>query len=129
MLCGLERTVIMVTPLRMRVPSKQRETLIWYAPPPHEFKILTIVGISSGLPYDTPVLFTNKSDYWGENVTLADELWDGLESSAAVVAIRKDLAAQHGLPESETLPWDDERSFYAIKAFHQTHCLVRPSSS
>ena len=29
-----------------------------------------------GLVFDTPVIYKSSTDYWGDNDTLADELWN-----------------------------------------------------
>ena len=82
------------------------------------------LGGFSGLKYDTPVVYETYTDYWSENKTLSDELWDSLESDAIAISLTDDFVNDNGIPESEGFPWDTERSLYFIKAFHHTHCLV-----
>ena len=79
---------------------------------------------SGGLTYDTPVVYQSLTDYWGENNTLADYLWDALDTDPVTVAISDVWAKQHHLPQSIRFPWDDSKGLYYIKAFHQLHCLV-----
>lgn len=77
-----------------------------------------------GLGFDTPVTYQSSTDYWGDNETLADELWNGMDTDPIVVALSDDYAQQHGLKMSGRFPWDDEKGIYFLKAFHNLHCLV-----
>ena len=77
-----------------------------------------------GLPYDTPVNFQYHSDYWGENETLADELWEAVETDPVAIALTDDYAQAHNLNVSLRFPWDSNKGLYYIKVFHQMHCLV-----
>lgn len=79
---------------------------------------------SGGLGFDTPVSYKSQTDYWGDNETLADELWDGLDTSPMVVALSQNDAREKGLSLSVPWPWDNEKGIYLIKAFHSLHCLV-----
>jgi hypothetical protein len=64
----------------------------------------------SGLNLDTPSVHYHHTDYWSENITKADELWDGIETNSMVVALTDEFADAHNLPRSDL--------------FHQLHCLV-----
>lgn len=77
-----------------------------------------------GLGFDTPVIYQSSTDYWGENETLADELWNGVDTDPLVVALSDDYAQQHDLEMSGRFPWDDEKGIYFLKAFHNLHCLA-----
>lgn len=79
---------------------------------------------TGGLGYDTPVEYKMHTDYTGSNMTLADHLWDDLDSSPIIVALTDLYAQEHGLDISARFPWDPEKGIYHIKAFHQLHCLV-----
>ncbi|KAF4635678.1 hypothetical protein G7Y89_g2405 [Cudoniella acicularis] len=77
------------------------------------------------LAFDTPVVYHNYTDYWGSNQTLADELWDSIDTSPLVVALGDDWAKKHNLPLSIfRFPWDPSaKGVYYLKAFHGLHCL------
>lgn len=86
------------------------------------FSLLTFPP--GGLTFDTPVIYHSTTDYWGANDTLADELWNGMDTDPIVVALWDDYAQQHGLEISGRFPWDDEKGIYFLKGFHNLHCLV-----
>lgn len=69
------------------------------------------------------------TEWWGENETLADELWRNLETSAVTIAVPDEWATEQGLEMSIRFPWDDTKGLYSIKVFHQMHCLVGETSS
>ena len=71
------------------------------------------------------MIYRSHTDYWGENITLADELWESLDTNPVAVALSDEYARGHGLPESARFPWDDEKGLYFIKAIHDLHCIVR----
>lgn len=73
---------------------------------------------------DTPRVNEPKNDYWGENETLADELWNQLNTDAVAVQFSDEYAREHQLPKSARFPWDDSKGIYFIKALHELHCLV-----
>jgi hypothetical protein len=77
----------------------------------------------SGLGYDTPSVYRIHTDYSSDNATLADTLWDQIDTSPIVVAFTDDYARVHGLDESVRFPWDNTKGLYHIKAFHHMHCL------
>jgi hypothetical protein len=78
----------------------------------------------SGLNLDTPSVHYHHTDYWSENITKADELWDGIETNSMVVALTDQFADAHNLPRSDRFPWDARKGRYFVKIFHQLHCLV-----
>jgi hypothetical protein len=78
----------------------------------------------SGLNLDTPSVHYHHTDYWSENITKADELWDGIETNSMVVALTDEFADAHDLPRSDRFPWDAKKGRYFVKVFHQLHCLV-----
>jgi hypothetical protein len=78
----------------------------------------------SGLNLDTPSVHYHHTDYWSENITKADELWDGIETNSMVVALTDQFADAHNLPRSDRFPWDARKGRYFVKVFHQLHCLV-----
>jgi hypothetical protein len=69
------------------------------------------------------------SDYWGENETLANGMWEAIDTNPIAVALDNEWARQHGLPEAGPFPWDNSKGTYFVKAFHQLHCLVRSNST
>ncbi|KAI0432349.1 hypothetical protein F5Y09DRAFT_353642 [Xylaria sp. FL1042] len=77
----------------------------------------------SGLEYNKLVEFHAKTDWQSENATVADALWDSIDISPITVAISKKWAAEHGLPESNTFYWDEDKALYHIKGIHGMHCL------
>lgn len=77
--------------------------------------------------YDHPIVYQPHSDYSSNNDTLADSLWEALDTSPIIVALTDDYAHEHNLDISARFPWDDTKGIYHIKAFHHLHCLVRPS--
>lgn len=78
----------------------------------------------AGLGYDMPYRFEYHNEYWGENETLADELWDNINTDGLVVALSRDYQAEHNLPASNPFPWDQSKGLYYIQSFHLLHCLV-----
>lgn len=79
---------------------------------------------AGGLGYDVPTVYRAHTDYWGENETLSNELWEAIDTSPMGVALTREWASEHDLPEAGPFPWDDSRETYYVKAFHQLHCLV-----
>ena len=77
-----------------------------------------------GLGYDTPTIYRAETDWWGENETLSNELWENLDTSPMGIALTDDYAKRHGIPIASRFPWDDAKGTYFVKAFHQLHCLV-----
>lgn len=79
---------------------------------------------TGGLGYDHPVEYRVHSDYSSGNTTLADNLWESIDSSPIIVALSDNYARKHKLETSARFPWDDAKGIYHIKAFHHLHCLV-----
>jgi hypothetical protein len=77
------------------------------------------------LEYNKLVTFHAKTDWQSENDTIADALWDSIDISPITIALSKTWAAEHGLPESNTFYWDEDKALYHIKGIHGMHCLVR----
>jgi hypothetical protein len=78
----------------------------------------------TGLALDTPSMHYHHTDYWSENNTKSDELWEKIDTDPMVVALTDDFADTHDLPRSDRFPWDHTKGRYFIKVFHQLHCLV-----
>lgn len=85
---------------------------------------MTLTLLQGGLAYDTPLINQPHNEYWGENETLADELWDDLNTDTVAVQFSDEYAREHDLPRSARFPWDDSKGVYFIKALHEIHCLV-----
>lgn len=102
--------------------------------------------MKAGLEYDTPVVYRHHNDWWSSNQTIADELWENLDTGKLciphitwsdanrhqdpmVVQLGDEWAEDHGLPESRRFAWDDKKGRYHLKLFHQLHCLVSKSVS
>lgn len=81
--------------------------------------------VQASLAQDAPQAYHFRTEWWGDNDTLADELWDNLDISPVAVALSDEWASQHGVKISESrFPWDDAKGLYFVKVFHQLHCLV-----
>jgi hypothetical protein len=78
----------------------------------------------AGLPSNTPVTFDYFNAYWGDNKTLANELWENINLDAQAIALSPEYISKHNLPESGPFPWDTEKRLYFPKVFHSLHCLV-----
>ncbi|MCJ1314644.1 hypothetical protein MMC25_008326 [Agyrium rufum] len=92
----------------------------------HQLQLDRYSGASkfTQLTYDTPKIYRSRTEYWGENETLADELWDSIDVSPLTVALTDEWAQDQGLEVSESrFPWDDSKGLYFLKAFHLVHCL------
>ncbi|PQE03934.1 cytochrome p450 protein [Rutstroemia sp. NJR-2017a BVV2] len=71
----------------------------------------------AGLPTNIPTVYTFRTDYFSNNLTLENEMWDNLNLDASVVALDPEYVAQHKLEKSSPFPWDTEREKYMRKAF------------
>lgn len=78
----------------------------------------------AGLEYNKLVTFQAMTDWQSANETVADALWDSIDISPITIAVSKSWAAEHGLPESNTFYWDEDKALYHIKGIHGMHCLV-----
>ncbi|KAI9653508.1 MAG: hypothetical protein M1821_007016 [Bathelium mastoideum] len=78
----------------------------------------------AGLSYDTPITYQHHSPWWGAtNMTLADQLWEHLDTDPMVVALDDAYVSAHNLPHSGRWAWDATKGRYFLKVFHQLHCL------
>ena len=85
---------------------------------------------SAGLASNLDVLYESTTDYSGENETLADELWESINTtSAGAVVLNHGWAASKGLIRAQDFPWDDEMGIYYIQGIHSMHCLVGSQKS
>ena len=86
----------------------------------------TLMGPSAytGLSLNIPTTHHHHTDYWSANDTIADQLWEAIDTNPMVIALTDDFAASHGLPRSARWAWDDGKGRYFVKVFHQLHCLV-----
>jgi hypothetical protein len=82
----------------------------------------------TGLSLVTPSIHYHHTDYWSANQTLADELWESIDTDPMVVALTDEYADSHDLPRSDRFPWDVSKGRYFVKVFHQLHCLVSTCS-
>ena len=64
------------------------------------------------------------TDYWGENKTLATELWDALDIDQVTISVSNSWADTKGLPVTERFPWDHDRGLFYLKGIHDLHCVV-----
>ena len=71
------------------------------------------------------VAWTSMSPYFGEDETIADQLWENISVDNGTVALSDSYAAAMGLPVSQRFPWDQEKGLYLLNGFHSMHCLVR----
>ncbi|KAF2228674.1 hypothetical protein EV356DRAFT_457279, partial [Viridothelium virens] len=76
-----------------------------------------------GLGFDKGVTYHTQTDYWGDNETLADELWESIDTAPMVIALSYEEAYKRGLSWSVPWFWDDDKGIYLVKAFHSMHCL------
>ncbi len=84
-----------------------------------------LIHILAGLTNDLDVVYQSKTDYSGDNETLADELWDSINStSAGAVALDDEWATSRGLIRAHRFPWDKTKGLYYIQGIHDVHCLV-----
>ena len=86
---------------------------------------LKLTRLAGGLGFDVGIPYHSQYDYWSDNQTLADSLWESIDTSPMVVALPYTEAFGRGLSWSVPWVWDDDKGVYLIKAFHSIHCLVR----
>lgn len=76
------------------------------------FRGYDIDNVSEGhLPFDSPTTYQAFTDYWGDNETVSDQLWEELDANPVAIALTDTYATQHGLPLSARFPWDDEKVY------------------
>ena len=82
----------------------------------------TIAGLSDNMPYT----YVAKNEWWGDNETRSDELWNGVNTDGVCISLTDTYAREEGLAVSGRFPWDNDRGLYFIKGIHDMHCLVIP---
>lgn len=95
-----------------------KNTSLWHK------KFLITRSNLAGLAFEIPTIREYMSDFSSDNQTLADDLWEALDTNPTAVALKDEYAKKIGLDLEVRFPWDDEMSVYSIQAFHQIHCLV-----
>lgn len=78
----------------------------------------------AGLKFEVPTVHYSKSNYSSDNFTLADSLWQTLDTNPTAIAVKDEFARSNGLALELRFPWDDEKVVFSVKAFHQIHCIV-----
>ena len=80
----------------------------------------------AGLQANVETQYQYKTEYSGENETLATELWEAINStSAGAIALDHDWAKSKGLIRAQNFPWDTEKGIYYVQGIHDVHCVVR----
>lgn len=70
------------------------------------------------------MVFQQETDYSSDNHTLADSLWENIDTNSTMVALNNEFARAKGLMSENRFPWDDEKSVFPVRGFHNIHCLV-----
>lgn len=68
--------------------------------------------------------FEYHNDYWRDNQSESDALWQALDVDPIIVALSPVEIEQWDLPPSITFPWDQSRGLYYLQSYHLLHCLV-----
>lgn len=76
------------------------------------------------LASDYNVPFQWATNYATDNLTLAAELWDGINFDVGFVALPYEWTAEKTLPRAQPFPWDHEQGLYVLNGYHALHCLV-----
>lgn len=84
--------------------------------------ILTYHVADLATDYNVP--FQWATDYATDNLTLAAELWDGINFDVGFVALRYEWTEEKDLPRAQPFPWDHEQGLYVLNGYHALHCLV-----
>jgi hypothetical protein len=69
----------------------------------------------------------NAATAYGLSATSDDKkqaLWDAIDISEGIIAVPQTWAKEHGVPPSQTFPWDHSRDIYILGGYHNMHCLV-----
>lgn len=82
---------------------------------------LPLAGLKEG---EVDVFWNQKGAYTDSDDDVRDRLWDSLDFDPGVVAVPKLWAAEKGLDEGATFPWDSSKSLYFVNAYHSLHCIV-----
>ncbi|KAI1807016.1 hypothetical protein F4811DRAFT_550245 [Daldinia bambusicola] len=77
-------------------------------------------GLKEG---EIDVFWNQKGAYTDPDDEVRDRLWDSLDFDPGVVAVPKSWAAEKGLDEAATFPWDSSKSLYFVNAYHSLHCI------
>jgi len=67
--------------------------------------------------------FQPSTVYSSENLEVASDAWERLNSDSGMVALDQDYIKSHSLPASQAFPWDPTKSVYMINAYHALHCV------
>ena len=79
----------------------------------------------AGLQADVQIPYQYKTEYSGDNETLANELWEAINStSAGAIALDHEWAASKGLIRAQNFPWDTGKGIYYVQGIHEVHCVV-----
>lgn len=77
-----------------------------------------------------PLSTTYEKFYWDtpytgtDNLTYTNELWEAIHPSHGMVALDRNWAREHHLPDSMYLPDDHSKGVYLLESYHYLHCLV-----
>ena len=82
------------------------------------------MSFAAHLEYDVGAAWVSKSEYFGENETIADQFWEAISIDNGTVALDDAYAEEAGLPLSQRFPWDQKKGIYLLNGFHSMHCLV-----
>lgn len=87
--------------------------------------VLLLTYSLADLQANVEIPYQYKTDYSGENETLANELWEAINStSAGAVALDHHWAASKGLIRAQNFPWDTEKGIYYVQGIHDVHCVA-----
>lgn len=71
--------------------------------------------VQGGLGYDTPTVFRSPTDWWGDNESLAEELWEHIDTSPMAIALTDDYARSHDRPGQHQTPFRLRDSPIAVR--------------
>ena len=79
----------------------------------------------AGLQADVEIPYQNKTEYSGDNETIANVLWEASNStSAGAIALNHEWAALKGLIRAQSFPGDTGKGIYYVQGIHDVHCTV-----
>ena len=79
----------------------------------------------AGLQADVETQYQYETEYSGDNETLANELWEAINStSAGAIALNHEWAALKGLIRAQSFPGDTGKGIYHVQGIHDFHCVV-----
>ncbi|MCJ1478395.1 hypothetical protein MMC13_007075 [Lambiella insularis] len=67
--------------------------------------------------------FEHATEYASTNLTLAQDLWEGINLDAGMVALPDEWTDSVNLPRAQAFPWDHDKGLYILNSFHVLHCL------